>query len=345
MKILYAIQGTGNGHVTRAIEIVPILQRKGDVDVLISGTESDIELPFPVKYKFKGLCFVFGKSGGVDVWHTYWKMNSIRFLKEIKSFPAEKYDLIISDFEPISSWSASMAKRPTIGLSNQVASLHPLAPKPKKTDFLGKMILEHYAPTTFNYGYHFKSIDKNIFTPVIRKEVRELDVTDKGHYTVYLPSYDDEKIIKHLKKFKYVQWHVFSKHNKRKYSHKNLIIQPPDKDLFLKSMASAKGLLCNAGFGAASEALYLRKKLLVIPMKTQYEQQCNAAMLKSMGVPVVKKLKKKHHEKISDWLDSKKIVEVDYPDITENIIDMIIENHAGKRSDIIPEPMKYPLFQ
>ena len=110
-------------------------------------------------------------------------------------------------------------------------------------------------------------------------------------------------------------------------------------------MASAKGLLCNAGFGAASEALFLKKKLLVIPMKTQYEQQCNAAMLKSMGVPVMKKLKKKHREKILDWLDDKKIVEVNYPDITESIIDTIIENHAGKNSDIIPEPVRYPMFQ
>lgn len=345
MKILYAIQGTGNGHVMRAMEIVPLLKKKGDVDVLISGTESDIALPFPVKYKLKGLSFVFGKGGGVDMWNTYWKMNSLRFFREMKSFPAEKYDLIISDFEPISCWAASFAKKDTVGLSNQVATLHPLAPKPKKTDLLGKMVLEHYAPTTFNYGYHFKSIDKTIFTPVIRKQVREMGVTDKGHYTVYLPSYDDEKIIKHLKKFKYVQWHVFSKHNKRKFTHKNLIIQPPDKDLFLKSMASSKGLLCNAGFGAASEALFLKKKLCVIPMKTQYEQQCNAAMLKSMGVAVVKKLKKKHHEKILDWLNDKKIVEVSYPDITENIIDLIIENHAGKNSGIVPEPERYPMFQ
>ena len=42
MKILYAIQGTGNGHLTRAKEIIPILKEKGDVDILISGSECDI---------------------------------------------------------------------------------------------------------------------------------------------------------------------------------------------------------------------------------------------------------------------------------------------------------------
>ena len=76
MKILYAVQGTGNGHITRAIEIIPFLQKKGEVDILVSGIQSDIELPFKVKYKFNGLSFIFGKQGGVDIWKTYWKLNS-----------------------------------------------------------------------------------------------------------------------------------------------------------------------------------------------------------------------------------------------------------------------------
>jgi uncharacterized protein (TIGR00661 family) len=273
-------------------------------------------------------------------------MNSLRLLREIRTLPIEKYDLIISDFEPVSSWAAVLAKRTAVGLSNQVATLHPLAPKPKSTDYIGKMVLEHYAPTTFNYGYHVKSLDKNIYTPLIRQQVRELDITNKGHYTVYLPSYGDEKIIKHLRNFKDVEWQIFSKHNKKKkYSFKNIAVQPLNNDLFLKSMASSEGVLCNAGFGTTSEALFLKKKLLVIPMKTQYEQHCNAAMLKSMGVTVVKKLKKKHAEKIETWLNEGKIMKINYPDLTEKIIDTIIENHAGKTIDNTFEHSHYHLFQ
>ncbi len=37
MRILYAIQGTGNGHLTRAKEIIPMLQQKGELDILVSG--------------------------------------------------------------------------------------------------------------------------------------------------------------------------------------------------------------------------------------------------------------------------------------------------------------------
>ncbi len=66
MKILYAIQGTGNGHIARAEEIAPLLNNFGKVDLFVSGSQADIKLPFPVKYKSKGLSFFFGKKGGID---------------------------------------------------------------------------------------------------------------------------------------------------------------------------------------------------------------------------------------------------------------------------------------
>lgn len=346
MKILYAVQGTGNGHITRAIEIIPYLQLKGDVDILISGEQAEIDLPFKVKYRFKGLSFVFGKKGGIDLWNSYWNLSSLKLFKAIKSLDVKKYDLIISDFEPISCWAAIKAEKPCIGLSNQVATLHPLAPRPKKTDLIGKLVIQNYAPTTYNYGFHFKALDHNVFTPIIRREVREIVPSHKGHYTVYLPSYDDERIYKTLKLFKSVKWHVFSKKCKKKYKEDNVVFFPIQTEPFLLSMASSEGVLCNAGFGTTSEALFLKKKLLVIPMKNQFEQHCNAAMLESMGVQVLKKLHPDLAFKISDWLKEDEYVEVDYPDITEKIVDTIVENHGGKAlMDTDFESNNYPLFQ
>jgi len=327
MKILYAVQGTGNGHITRAMEIIPYLQKKGDLDILVSGIQSDIELPFEVKYKFKGLSFIFGKKGGINFWETFLKLNSRKLLKDIKALKIKEYDLIISDFEPISVWAAIKAKKVCIGLSNQVAALHHLAPKPQNDDLMGKLILQNYAPTNYNYGLHFKSLDSNVFTPIIRKEVRAITPTNKGHYTVYLPSYDDIQIIKKLKKIEQVEWHVFSKHSTKKYKVHNISINPINSELFLKSMASAEGIFTNAGFGTTSEALFLKKKLLVIPMKKQYEQHCNAAMLEEMGVTVLKKFNKKMIEPILEWVNNTNLVEVDYKDNVKDIIDLIIKNH------------------
>ena len=83
MKILYAIQGTGNGHLSRARDIIPILQQKGEVDILVSGIQADVSLPYPVKYTFKGLSFIFGKKGGIDLIATYKKSNLKQLFKEI----------------------------------------------------------------------------------------------------------------------------------------------------------------------------------------------------------------------------------------------------------------------
>lgn len=346
MKILYGVQGTGNGHITRAMEIIPYLRQKGEVDILVSGIQSDIELPFEVKYRFNGLSFIFGKKGGVDYWKTFVKMNSMKLLKEIKKIDVKAYDLVISDFEPVTSWAALKAKKVCIGLSNQVVTLHPLAPKPQHMDVIGKLVLQNYAPTTYNYGFHFKRLDGTVFTPIIRKEVRQLIPTNEGHYTVYLPSYDDEQIIKRLQKLDTVKWQVFSKHNKEAIESGNVSIVPIQADLFLKSMASAKGVLCNAGFGTPSEALFLKKKLMVIPMKKQIEQFCNAEMLNEMGVAVIKKLNGDNLPKIQKWLEDDTIVAVDYPDNTEEIVNLIIENHAGdKKIDTQHESDNYTLFQ
>lgn len=328
MRILYAIQGTGNGHLSRSMDIVPLLQKMGDVDVLVSGTQGDLSLPFQVKYVLHGFGFVFGKKGGVDIWDTFLKSRFRKFLQEINTLPIEEYDLVINDFEPVSAWACYLKNKPCIGLSHQAAVLAEKAPKPEDTDMIGRLILKNYAPVTAQYGFHFSKFDTNIFTPVIRQQVRQQAISNKGHYTVYLPAYDDKRLVKRLTEFPDVQWDVFSKHNKKTFKHKNVSIQPIDNQKFIKSMAESAAVLCGGGFETPAEALFMKKKLLVIPMKTQYEQQLNAAALKQMGVPVVKSLKPKHSEIILDWINNGKPIEVNYPDTTQKILDMVFKNHA-----------------
>jgi len=328
MKILYAIQGTGNGHLSRSMDIVPLLKKMGDVDVLVSGTQGDLALPFQVKYVFHGFGFVFGKKGGVDIWASFLKSRFRKFIQEINTLPVEDYDLVINDFEPVSAWACYMKNKPCIGLSHQSAVLSPNAPKPDDADMMGRLILKQYAPVTAQYGFHFEKYDVNIFTPVIRQQVRDQKISNKGHYTVYLPAYDDKRLVKYLSEFKDVKWDVFSKHNKKTFKHKNISIQPIDNEKFIKSMAESAAVLCGGGFETPAEALYMGKKLLVIPMKTQYEQQLNAAALKQMGVTVVKSLKPKHNDIILDWINNGKIIPVNYPDTTQTILDLVFEHHA-----------------
>jgi uncharacterized protein (TIGR00661 family) len=340
MKILYAIQGTGNGHLSRAKEIIPLLQQRGEVDILVSGTQAEVELAYPIKYKAQGLGFVFGKKGGVDLLATYRNNKLKRLWREIKELPVEDYDVIISDFEPVSAWACYLEGRTCVGLSHQAAVLNEFAPRSRRTDMIGETILKNYAPATLYYGFHFASYDQNIYAPVIRSEVRQLRPVRGEHYTVYLPAYSDERIIRILSMFEDVHWEVFSKNSKTSYHEQNVTIVPIDNDAFLKSMASAEGVLCGAGFETPAEALFLKKKLMVIPMKGQYEQQCNASALKRMGVPVIRSLKEKHADKIEAWLNSGKVVAVNYPDETAYIIDKLLEQYpVNGKTEKIDEPV------
>lgn len=330
MKVLYAIQGTGNGHLSRANDIVPILKKKVDLDVLVSGIQADLKSPFEIDYKMQGLSFIFGKHGGVDIWKTIERSNLRKLWNEIHSLPVENYDLVINDFEMVSSRAAHLKGVPCVSLSHQSAVLHPNAPRPKEIDLMGIFILRHYAPTDKQFGFHFKPYSENIFTPVIRKEIREREPRNDGHYSVYLPAYGDETLIRQLSTFKKVKWQVFSKHSNKKYTEGNVEIFPIENKSFIDSMVNCEGVLCGAGFETPAEALFLKKKVMVIPMKSQYEQHCNAAALKSMGIPVLKNLKDRHLPKIKQWIKFGETVEVDYPDRTEEIVDFVLSQSMVK---------------
>jgi len=213
-----------------------------------------------------------------------------------------------------------------VALSHQAALLSPHVPKPSKVDLLHHLVLSQYAPTSSAIGFHFERYDTNIFTPVIRSALRKLETRKEGHYTVYLPSYHHYKIINVLRDITDVEWHIFSKQATRDSTYgSNVKVFPIDNKTFLKSLISSEGIICGAGFETPAEALYLRKKLLVIPMKGQFEQRYNAKALKQLGVPVIRQFRKSENHKIVDWISDKKRVSVQYPDMTEEILDMALE--------------------
>lgn len=306
--------------MARAEDIIPALQKHVQTDILVSGSQCDIFLSHDVKYKSAGLSFYFGKNGGVDILKTIRKNRSKQAFDEIRKFPVTDYDLVINDFEPISAWAAQLRGVPCVGLSHQGALRSPLVPRPDHYDAIGDWILRKYAPCNNYTGFHFKNFDQNIFTPVIRSRVREAAAADRGHYTVYLPAYEDSKLLPILSLFRKIKWHVFSKHTRTSYGVGRISVFPVNNEAFTTSMATATGVLCGAGFETPAEALYLNKKLLVIPMKQQYEQHFNAAALRSLGVPVMKKFKKKHLDVLKDWLESSRRVEVKYEDVAEEAV-------------------------
>jgi uncharacterized protein (TIGR00661 family) len=330
MKILYGIQGTGNGHVARAREIVPLLKKHAHVDVLLSGNQSQIDLGFDVSYQSEGLTFKSSKKGGIAYAKSIFTASPIDLIRDIRQLPVKKYDLVISDFEPVTSWSALIHGVPCIEMSHQAAVCHELAPKPAVIDRVGSYVLTHYSPAKKKYGFHFEAFAQDIFTPVIRKEVRQLTPTDKEYFTVYLPFYADAYLIRFLQQFD-ANWQVFSKTASITSQHKNVKIQPIENGAFLTSIQSCQGVLCGAGFELPSEALFLGKKLMVIPMHGQYEQQCNAAALQAIGVDALDALDLIHHRTINYWINRPLPKDlINYPDQTEYIIERAIRDFEEK---------------
>lgn len=330
MRILFAVQGTGNGHISRAREIIPILRKFGSVDMLISGTQADVLPDTPLDFRFHGFSFIFGKKGGVDYWRTYRAMNLPRLWKDIRSLPLKNYDIIINDFEPVTAWACKIQGRPSVALSHQASFLSKKTPRPSDNFHWAETLFTHYAPTTHKVGFHFSRYDDFIHTPVIRSEIRNQEVNDFGHISVYLPAFHDKFLVDYLKRIPEVRWEVFSKHSKLTYTDKNVLVQPINNQNYNKSLANSSGLLTGGGFESPAEALFLGKKVMVIPMKNQYEQLCNAAAAKHLGVPVIHQLKDNHISTLKNWIANHNTIKVDYPNETQSIIQKVIQSYSSK---------------
>jgi spore coat polysaccharide biosynthesis predicted glycosyltransferase SpsG len=110
LKIFYAVQATGNGHIARAVELLPFIRQYGTVDVFLSGSNSDLQTDLPVKYRSKGLSLFYHKNGGLDYWRMLKELSVVTAYNDARQLPVEKYDVVINDFESITSLACRLKK-------------------------------------------------------------------------------------------------------------------------------------------------------------------------------------------------------------------------------------------
>jgi uncharacterized protein (TIGR00661 family) len=324
MNILYAIQGTGNGHFSRAKEFIPYLKKHGNLHILVSGTNADVELGHPVTWQKPGISYTFGRDGGIDYLDTVRNLRPVHFLDDVREFPIENYDLIINDYEPVTAWAAKYAGVPCVGLSHQAAFLSAHSPRAAEPSPATEWLFRYYAPCTHPVGFHYRAYDDFIHTPIIRSEVRALTPRIEDHITVYLPAYADTRLIPYFRKFPALQWHVFSKHCRNAYTIDNVTVKPIDNTSYLASLESCRGVISGGGFEAPAESLFLGKQLLIIPMRDQYEQRCNAEALRREGIRVVDGVYDDFDTHIQEWLDNPVDVNLSFPDESDRIIERVL---------------------
>ena len=338
-RLLYAIQGTGNGHLSRAGALIPALQKRGELDLLVSGRDVQVSVTHPVLYRFNGAGFVFGQNGGIDWYQTLRIQRPLALLQDSRALPLRQYDLVINDFEPVSALAARrQGFNRIVSLSHQASFLSKNAPRPARNRFsldepVAEWMFQHYAPCPSAIGLHFEAYDDFIHTPVIRPGIRMLRPShDSGEVLVYLPAYQDDLLVAFLQKVDPARsWVVFSKRQKATARFGQVMVHPAGDALFCKHLEHAEAVLCGAGFETPAETLFLGKKLWVIPMKQQYEQACNAEALRRMGIPTSPGLSSSMVDDLRTWLQGKSPVARAWPNHTEALLSLCLDKVGQNR--------------
>ena len=124
-------------------------------------------------------------------------------------------------------------------------------------------------------------MDKNtfLFPPIFRREVFRLSPAVKDFILVYLTSGYEEiiPVLKEINK-KFVIYGL-----NRQGRENNIFFKKPSQKEFLEDLANCEGVIANSGFTLISEALYLGKPYLAMPIKGQFEQVLNAYYLEKLG--------------------------------------------------------------
>jgi len=307
MKIFYAIQATGNGHISRAIQLLPYLEKLGEVDVFLSGANASLETPLPIRYRSNGLSLFYSTCGGLD-YRQMWKHNSIvRAMKEARQLPVDKYDIVINDFDFITAQACRSKKIKSVQFGHQASFISNQTPRPEVKSYFGEIVLKRYAPASKYIGLHFQPYDDFIFHPVVKDIFLQSEPSNKGHITVYLSAYERRCIEGHFKSLKNLHFHWFLKGITQVQREGNITYYPISNALFNESLLHCEGIITGGGFETPAEALYLGKRLLCIPIRGQYEQLCNTAALQQMGIRVLEDADTDHFATdIQQWMNDPK---------------------------------------
>ncbi len=302
-RIIYAVAGEGFGHASRAHLIG---QRFLDAGHEVMFVASHRALLYLRQYygarvqEIFGLLFDYHK-GYVDPLATVWKnlsqigaafrVNRALFEGVYQPF---RPDLVITDFEPFSAWWAWRNRVPFISIDNE----HVLIMCKLEHRFRD---LCHRFNATLVVRCHYVGarayVVTNFFTaplktktavlapPIVRPAIARLQPSNAGHITVYATTGTHEDQWRDvLGKFPQQQFYIYGFNKNAEW--KNCLFKEASMEGFATDLASARGVIASAGFSLISECLYLKKKMLLLPLPGQYEQLINARYVERLRLGV-----------------------------------------------------------
>ncbi len=322
MKILYGIQGTGNGHLNRARLMAKALQVCGvEVDFFFSGRASDAFFDMQCFGQYRvmpGLSFET-KAGRVNIIETVKSNSATQMLRDIQSLDVSGYDLVLNDFEPISAWAAKNQKVPSIGISHQAALKYDV-PKVGASWF-NDALLNYFAPVDLALGSHWHHFGFPILPPFV--DVAADNTQINAQILVYLPFEEADEVVSFLadaKDYQFVVYHRFKPS------------QPLPEHIrwfgfchqgFKCHLAQSIGVIGGGGFELASEALALGKKLLIKPIMGQFEQLSNLAALQLLGA--AEGMNRLHKPTLDTWLKAPQPAPINYPQVADALVSWLVK--------------------
>lgn len=332
MKILYGVQATGNGHITRARAMQPALARRGvEVDYLFTGRareklfDMDAFGDFEVR---RGLTFAI-ERGRVNLPRTLMQANVLELMRDVRALDLSAYDLVLTDFEPVSAWAARRRGKTCIGIGHQYAFPFNI---PKADDsWAAQLVMKWFAPASVSLGAHWHHFNAPILPPLMHGTVSGQDA-DPDQVLVYLPFEDAADIMELLEPLGNYRFHVFTDAlPPGVYDH--IEVHPFGRDNFQQKLQACQSVLCNAGFELASEALQLGRRILVKPMHGQMEQASNAKALQELGYGSA--AQQLTSDLIAHWLNNAPCVQVRYPDVADAVAQWIASGDWSGTDELV----------
>ncbi|MHC4124409.1 MAG: MJ1255/VC2487 family glycosyltransferase [Planctomycetota bacterium] len=302
-KIIYAVAGEGFGHSSRAHVIAERLIDSGHKLMFAASQKS---LAYLKQYFGENVKQVLGLSFAYDKGYVQPLVTLKRNLKkipELKSinkklfqqhFLPFKPDLVISDFEPFSAWWAWKNKVPYISIDHEhIVTLCKLEHKMRNifSRITANVVTRFYYTGAQVYiVLNFFDVPLKIKSavlapPIVRNELTKLTPTDGKHILVYSTTGVGKKeLLDLLQKFDNQNFCVYGFNKDEKI--KNCQLKTRSTEGFLADLGECKGIIASAGFSLISECMYLKKKILALPLAGQYEQITNAHYIEKLGLGV-----------------------------------------------------------
>lgn len=306
--ILFGVSGQGSGHSYRSKEIIDHLESSGHTVQVISYKKGYKNLkPFfkvtevvgPVLI-YKNNRLQYFKTAFTNILESPGLRKSYKKVKELAK--KQKPDIIITDFEPLSSLYGYLHNIPVISIDNQHQITNTKISYPiryKKDATAARVITKlmtyganEYIITSF-FETEITKPHTYLVPPIVGKDVQELETEEKPFTFVYVTSQFD-KLIPILHKIN--RTFVVYGFNAEKKD-KNIIFKPPSRGEFLQDLSRCDSIIANAGLTLISEALYLKKPFCAIPVRGQFEQILNAYYLEKLGYgTMITRIKKDYIE-------------------------------------------------